>query len=159
MKSNNFDALEAILNEDIDFVEKIRAISDTVKSLVHAERCSIFIHDAISKSFWSAYIEGVSYIEIPEKVGIVGKVFQSKETLIVNDVQNDANHHKTIDAKSQFITHSMIAAPIKDRDGKVVGVMQLLNKLDSDQLFTNQDIEHLREALSYIKDYISRFIK
>jgi adenylate cyclase len=159
MKEAYFNKLETILNKNIDFVEKISAISDTVKLLVSADRCSIFIHDSISKSFWSAYIDGVSYIEIPEKVGIISDVFYADKTLIVNDVQNHNSHYNSIDTQANYITNSMIASPIKDAHGRTVGVMQVLNKLDNENKFNNIDVEHLEEAILYIKDYISRFIK
>lgn len=159
MKQAYFNNLETILNKNIDFVEKISAISETVKKLVNADRCSIFIHDAVSRSFWSAYIEGVSYIEIPQDVGIISDVFHSKNTIIVNDVQNYENHHNSINKQTNYLTHSMIASPIQDDKGTTVGVMQVLNKLDDKGEFSNTDVLHLEEAMLYIKDYISRFIK
>lgn len=159
MKQAYFNNLETILNKNIDFVEKISAISETIKQLVKADRCSIFIHDAVSRSFWSAYIEGVSYIEIPQDVGIISDVFHSKNTIIVNDVQNHENHHDSINKQTNYLTHSMIASPIQDDKGTTVGVMQVLNKLDDKGEFSNTDVLHLEEAMLYIKDYISRFIK
>lgn len=159
MKQAYFNNLEKILNKNIDFVEKISAVSDTVKQLLNADRCSIFIHDAVSKSFWSAYIEGVSYIEIPHNVGIISDVFHTKKTIMVNDVQNYENHHSSINMQTNYITHSMLASPIQDNKGATVGVMQVLNKLDNKNEFSSTDVLHLEEAMLYIKDYISRFIK
>lgn len=155
MKQAYFKDLENILNKNIDFVEKIHAISDTVKLLINAQRCYIFIHDPISKSFWSAYVEGVSYIEFPDDSGVISEVFHNNKTVMQNDVQsNDSmNEH------SDYIIHSMLASPIKDAQGNIVGVMQLLNKLDNEKIFTDTDIIHIEEAILYIKEYISRFIK
>jgi len=47
-----------------DFTKKIKIISNSIKDILEVDRCTIFIHDNSTKSLWSVYVDGVSYIEL-----------------------------------------------------------------------------------------------
>jgi len=157
MKNKQLDHLKQTLSSDSDFVEKINAISSTLKTLIGAECCTIFIYDEVCKSFWSAHIEGISYIELPDGKRIVSDIFHKKGIIIVNDVQNDPRFHKNIDQSTGFITKTMLAVAILDHLKKPIGVMQLINKNRDDNKFTQQDKLILTKVIHYISQFAEHF--
>jgi len=157
MKKIQLSHLDSILKSDADFVEKINTISDTIKELVGAELCTIFIYDKVSRSFWTAHIEGISYIEIPDTKGIVSDVFHKKGIMIINDVQNDPRFHKEIDLSTGYSTQSMLAVAILNHLKEPIGVVQLINKNRDGQKFTSRDKSILSKLLHYISQFTERF--
>jgi putative methionine-R-sulfoxide reductase with GAF domain len=140
-----------------DVVEKAVLISDTLKEVVGADRCTIFIYDEVTNSFWSAYIDGVSYIEIAHGEGLVSKVFSSKKASIYNDVKSVQEHFPQIDQNSGYLTKSMITAPILTFDNSALGVVQVLNKLDKTE-FGQYDLEVLMHLLGHIVEFAQVWI-
>jgi len=138
-----------------DFSKRIKLISDTIKDILKVDRFTLFIHDKNSKSMWSVYIDGVSYIEVPDDRGLAGEVYKTKKVLILNDVQNDKNFNSNIDEGSGYTTKSVLAMPIIGYDGSVLGVMQLINKVDGSPGFSEED----QKILSYVIGHISAYLE
>lgn len=157
MKKINIASLKKTLDSDTDFVEKINSISDTLKTVIGAELCTIFIYDSICKSFWSAHIEGMNYIELPDGKGIVSDIFHKKGIVIINDVQNNPHFHKEIDSSTGHATRSMLAVAILDQHKKSIGVLQLINKNQQDNKFTEEDKLIVTKVIQYISQFTERF--
>ena len=58
---------------------------------------------------------------------IAGWVARNNEAAIVNDVAHDPRFNSTIQDKTHFITHNMIAFPM-EVESECVGVIELINK-------------------------------
>ena len=135
-----------------DFIEKIKIISDTVKDIIKADRCSIFIHDDNSNSFWTVHTDGISYIELPDTKGIISNVYKTKKMIIDNNIEANQNAIKSID--SEYITKSIISMPILGFDNNCIGVVQLLNKY-GDEGFTDLD----KKTLQFVVNHFTTFIQ
>jgi len=61
---------------------------------------------------------------------IAGYVAMTGETLVINDVDRDTRHQKKTRKKTGFVTRNMLCIPLTAR-GRVIGVLQALNKLPS----------------------------
>ncbi|HSQ91164.1 MAG TPA: GAF domain-containing sensor histidine kinase [Nitrospiraceae bacterium] len=70
--------------------------------------------------------------------GISGAVFQSGEARITNQVNQDATHLRSVDQTTGFVTHDMIAVPLRRWRGEPIGVLDVLNKREGP--FTNHDL-------------------
>jgi GAF domain-containing protein len=70
-------------------------------------------------------------------LGIAGQVAESGEPAIINDVSGVAYFLPEIDERFGFVTQSLVAAPLIAR-GRVLGVLEVLNKRSSDE-FTEDD--------------------
>jgi two-component system phosphate regulon sensor histidine kinase PhoR len=70
--------------------------------------------------------------------GIAGWVFRKGEPLLVNDTRRDKRFHKEFDKSTGFMSKSIIAVPLKHGE-RVVGVMELVNKIDGG--FVKEDLE------------------
>ncbi len=74
--------------------------------------------------------------------GIAGTVFQTGESLIVNDAPSDPRHLDRIDEYMGMETRNMVTVPVDRLDGTRLGVLQVLNRRDGD--FTEDDVTILR---------------
>ena len=64
----------------------------------------------------------------PWDKGIAGSVFQLGEPIVIGDVKKDSRHFKEIDENTGYMTHDMIALPLKQWDGDPIGVLEVINK-------------------------------
>ncbi|HIP29761.1 MAG TPA: GAF domain-containing protein [Sulfurospirillum arcachonense] len=138
-----------------DFTKKIKIISNSIKDILEVDRCTIFIHDNSTKSLWSVYVDGVSYIEIPDTKGIASEVFKTKKSMVVNDAQNSKHFNKDVDKGSGYTTRAILAVPIMGYGDRVLGVMQLINKLDGIGKFNEED----ESVLDYVMGHISAYLE
>jgi GAF domain-containing protein len=132
-----------------DIQRVLELIADEAKSLVDADRCSIFIVDKEDKILWTKLSDGIGRIVIGLDSGIVGVTYETKEPQIVNNPYEDERFLPSIDKKSGYTTKNMITVPIFDSKRNVMGVMQLLNKKRFD--FDNSDLE----LLTFFANYVS----
>ncbi|MEN4053641.1 MULTISPECIES: GAF domain-containing protein [Sulfurimonas] len=134
----------------MDDIQKVlELIADEAKSLVDADRCSIFIVDNEDKILWTKLSDGIGRIVIGLDSGIVGVTYKTKEPQIVNNPYEDERFLPNIDKKSGYTTKNMITVPIFDSKRNVMGVMQLLNKKRFD--FERADLE----LLTFFANYVS----
>lgn len=107
--------------------------------LMGADRCSIFLYDANTDELWSTVALGMGeqVIRIPSGVGIAGYCFKTRQTVNLEDAYTDPRFNKEIDAHTGYRTRSLLCTPIYNRDGGLLGVIQLLNKKDG--VFTKED--------------------
>jgi len=126
-------------------------ISEYLKTLKNAMRCSIFIYDKEKNVLWTILADGIEKIIVPMHQGIVGHVYMTGESMIENDVSRNPYFLKEIDKGSGYQTVNMIACPIHDSRHKTIGVLQLLNKLEG---FTEADLEFLNVFTNFIASFI-----
>lgn len=69
--------------------------------------------------------------------GIAGWVAEHAEPTIVSNVRTDLRFLPEVDERVDFVTRSMVAVPLAAR-GRVLGVIEVLNKLSGDD-FTDDD--------------------
>jgi putative nucleotidyltransferase with HDIG domain len=85
-------------------------------------------------------------VKLSTQSGIAGWVARNGKPLIINDVQMDQRFEKTIDAVTGFVTKSIICVPMMVHR-KVIGVIEVLNKLDGSD-FSEHDLEALVSVAS-----------
>jgi GAF domain-containing protein len=137
-----------------DFSKRIRLISQSIKEIIKVDRCTIFIKDEDSNSLWSVYIDGVSYIEVPDDKGIASEVCKTKKTILINDTKKDPHFNSSIDESSGYVTKSILAVPIIGYGEKVLGVMQLINKIDGSGGFNDEDVKILGYVMGHVSAYL-----
>ena len=155
IKLNALLALNKELVLEEDFTKKIKMISSALKEIIKADRCTVFIHDDSTQSLWSIYIDGISFIEVPNNIGIVSEVYKTKKTMIVNDAQNNDKFNEDIDKGSGYKTESILSVPILGFGDRSLGVIQMINKLDEKKSFVEEDVE----VLNYVMSHISAFLE
>lgn len=80
-------------------------------------------------------------LQIPKGEGVAGWISETGQALIIEDVQKDSRFSDRVDRYTGFVTKSIIGVPLKS-NGKVFGVIELINKLDG-ELFSPYDLKIL----------------
>ena len=132
-----------------DLSQVLELISQEAKSILNAQRCSIFIVDKENHILWTKLSDGISRIVIALDAGIVGDTYTTQKPQVVNDPYHDKRFIKSIDKKSGYTTKNIIAVPIFGSKREVIGIIELLNKAESD--FNTKDLE----SLTFFANYVS----
>jgi serine phosphatase RsbU (regulator of sigma subunit) len=122
--------ISADLTSRLNLEQLLTATLQRVKDVLAAPAASILTVEGEELVFQVALGEKAEVIKpfnIPIDQGIAGWVVQNAEGVIVNDAGNDARFYSQSDAKSGFITQSIIAAPLLVKD-RAIGVIELFNK-------------------------------
>jgi DNA-binding response OmpR family regulator len=113
-----------------DLDELLSHIIKMTAEVLSAERATVFIYDKEKDELWSRTGIGLkaSEIHFPASQGIAGEIFMSGNSLIISDPYNHESFNKEFDLKSGFRTKNILGCPLKNINGDVIGVIQLLNK-------------------------------
>jgi len=120
------------LSANLNLESLLGEIERHVPEVMGAERCSIMLMDEATRELVldiPPEHEGAERREfrIPLDRGIAGWVASNGIGQIVNDVEQDPRWFDGVSRDMDFVTRSLICAPMKAFD-RVVGVMQVLNK-------------------------------
>ena len=120
-----------------------RYTTEIIKSL-KVERATLFLYDQKKHELISRFGTGLdaSEIRISASTGIVGAVFSSEQTINIPDAYQDQRFNPKIDKQTGFKTQSILCVPLIGKDGKCIGAIQVLNKLNG--TFTNGDEVQLK---------------
>jgi len=118
--------------------------------VMEAERSSIFIYDDATESLSLRVSEDLAQgqIRIPLGVGIAGHVARTRQPLSVPDAYADPRFNPKFDRDTGFQTRSILCAPALTNAGRLIGVIQVLNKVGRSS-FTADD-ERLLAAFASI---------
>jgi response regulator RpfG family c-di-GMP phosphodiesterase len=124
-------AYRSILHLDV----LLKTIVETAAATLGAEAGSILLYDDEGRlRFHTASGQAASavkpmYVEAGQ--GIAGWVASTGRPALVNDVANDSRFERRFDRATGFVTRSILCLPLTF-EGKVIGVLELLNKKNGD---------------------------
>jgi len=138
------------LSETLDLTSLISNIITKLSDILEAERSSLFLLDHETGELWSKVAEGedVSEIRFPSSQGLAGHAVTTGQVINVEDVYQHPLFNPAVDKKTGFKTRSVICAPVINREGKTIGVTQVINKKTG--VFDGEDEELLRAFSSQI---------
>ena len=99
-------------------------------ALVRADRASLFLVDAQRGELVTRIAQGVAEIRLPLGRGIAGSVADSGILINIPAAYADARFDPENDRRSGYQTRSILCLPLIDHHDTVVGVIQVLNRLD-----------------------------
>ncbi|HYO31969.1 MAG TPA: GAF domain-containing protein [Nocardioidaceae bacterium] len=125
------DALGTAFRPAAVSTELQRAVAG-VRSLFSAAACSCarVQPDGATLKFLSADGAGAAAIvgvELPIGRGIAGWVAMSGQSIVTSEVSKDARFARDIAESTDYIPETILAAPLIDDDGEVVGVLEVLD--------------------------------
>jgi ABC-type sugar transport system ATPase subunit len=107
--------------------------------LLNAERSSLFLVDGDELVLKVAEnLDEMGEIRIPVGSGIAGAVAQGGEAIRIDDAYADPRFNREVDKQTGFRTRSILSLPVKNMQGEVFAVAQLLNRKDG-QPFDHND--------------------
>jgi phosphoserine phosphatase RsbU/P len=131
-----------------DLDSLLAVILERTTEVMEAERATLFIHDEETHTLWNRLSGSLNrgQLRIPLGTGIAGYVARTGRPLNVADAYADPRFNPQVDRETGFHTRSILCVPMFAHDHRLVGVVQVLNKVTRD-VFTSDD-EELLEALS-----------
>src|SRR3954471_6610480 len=134
---------ERTFEELLDFLAR-EAVGE-----MQADRSSIFLLDEARSELWSRVALGMNeqVIRFPSDRGIAGHVATTGELLNVPDPYADPRFNPNVDRETGYQTRSILCGPLRARDGRIVGVLQVLNKR-GDGPFLAADVKRFERVIS-----------
>lgn len=135
-------------NLDLNTVLKLTIIE--INTLLQAEDASVLLHDPDNEDLvFAAVASGEAFTtlfgkHISAKAGIAGWTVRNKQSVLVDNAQEDERFYRDIDMMTGVTTRSLMAVPLISKDN-VIGVIEVINKIGG--VFDAHDVE-LIEALA-----------
>ncbi|HEV8342019.1 MAG TPA: sigma 54-interacting transcriptional regulator [Candidatus Binatia bacterium] len=97
--------------------------------LIEADRASLFLLDREKGELWSKVALGSEEIlRFDARAGIAGAVAMTGQTINVEDAHQDPRFYKEIDLHTGYRTRSLLAVPLRNHGGEIIGTFEVLNK-------------------------------
>ncbi|MBA3009666.1 MAG: GAF domain-containing protein [Proteobacteria bacterium] len=144
-----FDVVVDITSE-IDLGTLLQKVMGEATKMLHAERSTLFLNDEKTNELWSEVGEGIeaTQIRFPNHLGIAGAVFTSGRTINIPHAYADLRFNPAFDRQTGFFTRSILCVPVANKEGRVIGVTQVLNRRGGP--FTDRDESRLRAFTAQI---------
>jgi putative nucleotidyltransferase with HDIG domain len=128
--------------------ETLRVVAQQTSQLLNADRSSVWIHDAEADEIYTLAAQKLDADEIrmPDDQGLAGHVLHTGTPINLTDAYDHSAFDPSHDRQTGYRTRSMLCLPLRNRQGDVLGVFQVINKQDEDA-FTATD-EALLETLA-----------
>jgi adenylate cyclase len=132
---------------ELDVDALLTKIMSRMAEAMNADRSTLFLVDRKRNEIWSKVAQGAGLAEIrvPIGQGIAGTVAATGEIINIPDAYADPRFNQAIDRRTGYHTRTILCAPVRDPQGEIIGVSQVLNKAIG--VFTRED-EELLTALS-----------
>ncbi|HEY5866208.1 MAG TPA: GAF domain-containing protein, partial [Candidatus Tectomicrobia bacterium] len=145
---SRFLDMSEILHLRMSIEGLIERVVHTASKVMGAERASLFLFDLAAGMLWSKVAQGeeTRELRVPLGSGIVGWVAQHDQLVNIPDAYQDARFNPTIDHRTGYRTRSVLCGPVKNLQGEIMGVVQVINKQNG--VFTKED-ETLFRAFTY----------
>lgn len=157
------ERMKALRTQEMEFVEIVSEVTADIQlgsllqrvmgeatRLLNAERSTLFLNDDKTNELWSEVGQGLhsTQIRMPNHRGIAGAVFTSGKSINIPYAYADLRFNPAFDKKTGFFTRSILCVPIINKEGKVIGVTQVLNKRGGP--FSAEDESRLRAFTAQI---------
>jgi Nif-specific regulatory protein len=122
-------AVGELLQREIDLDELLHAMVGKIAHALDADRGTIYLVDPDAGELFSraAHLPELKQIRLKLGQGIAGVVAQTGAAVNLPRADADRRFFRDIDQQTGYRTRSMLAAPLVDRAGRVIGVIQVLN--------------------------------
>ncbi len=136
-----------IINSTLNLDDLLGLILNTAVKNIRADRGTLYLMDDAKQELWSKVLQGTELVEIrlPLGTGIAGHVAKTGEIINIEDAYNDPHFNPDFDKQTGYHTQTMLTMPMRNKDGKIIGVFQILNKKEG--VFERSDEQYI-EALS-----------
>jgi adenylate cyclase len=138
------------ISSELQLRPLLQKIVGIISDLLEADRSTVFLNDKKTNELFSFLAQGLGTQEIrfPNHLGIAGTVFTSGETMSIPDAYADPRFNQNIDKQTGYRTRTILCMPIRNREGKKLGVTQVVNKHNGP--FTKNDERKLEAFTSQV---------
>ena len=138
------------ISSEIQLGPLLQKIMAAVTKMVNAERSTLFLNDEKTDELYTEIGQGLgaTKIRFPNHLGIAGAVFRSRDSVNIPYAYADLRFNPSFDKETGFFTRSILCTPVVNKDGKTIGVTQVLNKVGGS--FTAEDEARLKAFTAQI---------
>ena len=132
IRAKEVDFLNVIseVTSDINISSLLKNVMSEITRMLNADRSTLFLNDEKTGQLWSEVGQGLASMQIrlPNHLGIAGAVFTSGKVINIPHAYADLRFNPAFDKKTGYFTRSLLCVLITNKEGKVIGVTQVLNK-------------------------------
>lgn len=137
--------ISSALGASFDRQEFLEMTLEHITDVVDAERATLFMRDDETGQLRGTIAQGTeTEIVLQHGEGIAGWVAETGRSLNIDDAHDDPRFFSDIDEKTGYQTRSVLCQPLRNANGRVIAVLQVLNSLDG--TFSQED-ENLLSAI------------
>lgn len=111
--------------DDLD--ELLALVVDSSVELLGAQRSTVWLYEPDRNELVSRIATGVDELRVPAEKGFVGEAVHTGQTILCRDAYSDARFNPEVDRQTGFVTRNLMSVPLRDFEGRVNGVLQVLN--------------------------------
>ena len=140
----------ADVTSEIELGTLLQKVMNEATKMLQSERSTLFLNNEKTSELWSLVGQGIGATQIcfPNHLGIAGAVFTSGNSVNIPHAYADLRFNPAFDKKTGFFTRSILCTPIVNKQGKTIGVTQVLNKRGGP--FTAEDESRLKAFTAQI---------
>jgi adenylate cyclase len=138
------------VSSEINLGPLLQMIMGAITKMLNADRSTLFLNDERNNELFTQIGQGLGAqnIRLPNNVGIAGTVFTTRKTVNIPYAYADLRFNPSVDKQTGYFTRAMLCCPVINKDGKTIGVTQVLNKRGGP--FTDEDEQRLTAFTSQI---------
>lgn len=138
-----FSLLLSLFKDITQFGNKEKFVESMLEEIVrilNAQRASIFLINTETNELEAIAALGIDkeLLKFDYRKGIAGSVFTTGVSLNIDTKKDKVRFSEEMDKATGFETKSIICSPLSNREDKIVGVIEVLNKRNEDR-FTVED--------------------
>lgn len=138
-----FSLLLSLFKDITQVANKERFVESMLEEIVrilNAQRATVFLINTETNELEAVAALGIDkeLLKFDYRKGIAGSVFTTGVSLNIDTKSDKVRFSREIDKLTGFETRSIICSPISNREDKIIGVMEVLNKRNEDR-FTVED--------------------
>lgn len=134
------------MEQSLNLEVTLQSVMSAARNLMQADRSTLWLLDEANNELWSQVQSAdggrLIHLRLPADKGIVGHVASTAETLNILDAYRDPRFDASSDLKTGYQTRNILCMPVFNSSGKLMGVSQLINKLQGQ--FTPLDESFMR---------------
>jgi len=118
----------------------LKSMLEEISRILNAQRASIFLINPQTNELEAVAALGIEkeFLKFDYRKGIAGSVFTTGVPLNIDAKTDKVRFSHEMDKKTGYETKSILCNPITNREDKVIGVIEILNKRNQDR-FTEED--------------------
>jgi adenylate cyclase len=122
--------LVADVTSELDLGTMLIKVVGEAARMLQADRATLFLNDEKTNELFSRVAMGdsIGEIRMPNHVGISGAVFTTGQTINIPYAYADLRFNPAFDQRTGYFTRSILCVPILNKNGKTIGVTQVLNR-------------------------------
>ena len=149
-------AIGELIRNEVNAGRLLQRVVEVTAEAVDAERGTVFLLDQTGAELVSiaGHVPEVAEIRVPVGVGVAGYVARTGELVNIPFRDDAARIWREAEAATRYTTRTVLAGPVYDREERVIGVLEFLNKRES--LFDRLDEQRFQTLAQQVSRALHR---